>query len=122
MLTKEYDFGVYGAEPDLIKLTAYTLYRDFGGSLSTNYDNEFITLELTRQEDEAAIEWLVATGNRQYPPFYEEYMKEDYSEYDNWLSEYELITAETPAKITGWVSSLPEYEMIDQTQLTKENN
>ncbi len=120
-LTREYDYGVYGAEPDLIKLTAYTMYRDFGGSISTNYDNEFITLELTRQEDEAAIEWLVNTGNGHYPPFYQEYMKEDYSEYDNWLSEYELLTKETPTKILEWVKNLPEYEMIDQTKL-KENN
>lgn len=120
MLTKEYDYGVYGADEDLIKLTAYTLYRDFGGSISTNYDNEFITLELTREEDEAAIEWLVGVGNTHYPPFYQEYMKEDYTDYDNWLSEYELLTKETPTKILEWVKNLPEYEMIDQTKL-KEN-
>jgi hypothetical protein len=120
-LTREYDYGVYGAEPDIIRLTAYTMYLDFQGDLSTNYNNEFITLELNRQEDEATIEWLIGLGQPQYPDFYEEYMKDDYSEYDNWLFENELITAETPAKIIEWLKSLPEYEMIDQTKL-KENN
>jgi hypothetical protein len=120
-MTREYDFGVYGAEPDIIRLTAYTMYLDFQGDVSTNYDNEFITLELNRQEDEATIEWLVGIGNRQYPPFYDEHMKEDYTDYDNWLDENELIIDGTPTKILEWVKSLPEYEMIDQTKL-KENN
>jgi hypothetical protein len=122
VMTKEYDYGVYGAEEDLIKLTAYKMYRDFQGNLSTNYDNEFITLELNRFEDEDIIEWLVGIGNKPYPTYYEEYMYNDYTDYDNWLTEYELTNGETPTKILEWVNTLPEYEMIDQSQLAKEKN
>lgn len=120
-LTREYDYGVYGAEPDEIRLTAYTLYRDFEGNISTNYDNEFITLELNRFDDEDTIEWLVGIGNTHYPTFYEDYMYNDYTDYDNWLDESELLIESTPTKIVEWVKNLPEYEMIDQTKL-KENN
>jgi hypothetical protein len=121
MPTKEYDFGVYGAEPDEMRLTAYTMYLDFQGDVSTNYNNEFITLELNRFEDEDTIEWLVGLGQPQYPTFYEDYLYNDYTDYDNWLLEKDLLIESTPTKILEWVKSLPEYEMIDQTKLKEKN-
>lgn len=113
MLTKEYDFGVYGRDEDTISLTAYKLYKDTdGGAYRTNYDNEFISLILSRQTDEAKIKWLIDLGNSQYPSFYDEYMTEDYSDYDCWHDQEELTQPGTPFKIAVWIKNLPEYQLI----------
>ena len=63
MLTNEYDFDVYGADTNVIRLTAYRLYYDFEGNLSTNYDDQFFTLTLTRADDEDAIMYLIRDLN-----------------------------------------------------------
>lgn len=111
-LIKEYDFGVYGQDEDTILLTAYKLYKLTEGSedYQTNYDNEFISLVLTRQSDENKIKWLVErnglTGN-----YYEDYMTEDYTDYDDWLDNVDLTATDVPFKISNWVKSLPAYEL-----------
>jgi hypothetical protein len=108
-LTKEYDFGVYGQDEDTILLTAYKMSKNEEGYWETNYDNEFISLELNRFEDEDTIEWLVELGQPQ--SFYEQYMYNDYTDYDDWLDYEQLTRTTTPTKISSWVKNLPEYEL-----------
>jgi hypothetical protein len=109
-LTNEYDFGVYGQDEDTILLTAYKMYRDVdGGAYRTNYDNEFISLVLSRNTDEAKIRHLIDLSN---PTFYDEYMTEDYTDYDDWLDYEQLTRTDTPYKISSWVKNLPPYKLI----------
>lgn len=109
-LIKEYDFGVYGQDEDTILLTAYKLYKLTEGSedYQTNYDNEFISLVLTRQSDENKIRHLVDLTHKNY---YDEYMTEDYTDYDDWLDYEQVSRLSTPFKISNWVKSLPAYEL-----------
>lgn len=115
-LTNEYDFGVYGQDEDTILLTAYKNHIDEDGDYRTNYDNEFISLVLTRQADEDKIRHLVDFLS---PKYYDEYMTEDYTDYDDWLDYEQLTRLDTPYKIRDWVKNLPEYELKDLS--TKEN-
>jgi hypothetical protein len=109
-LTREYDFGVYGRDEDTVSLTAYKVSKNEEGYWETNYDNDFISLVLTRQSDEDIIKWLVERNGWSIS-YYEEYMTEDYTDYDAWLEQSDLTTAETPHKISNWVNNLPEYEL-----------
>ena len=119
MLTKEYDFNVWGKDKNIINLTACRLVIGGSGDLSTNCDRDFVSLELNRHEDLRAIKYLVSLEANKN--FYKEYMAEDYTDYDTWLWRKDLTKLRTPSKISKWVNSLPEYDMLDLTKL-KENN
>jgi hypothetical protein len=120
MLTKEYDFNVWGKDKDIIHLTAYRLFIDGSGDLSTNCDRDFVSLELNRHKDLRAIKYLVSLSGY-FNDYYKDYMTEDYTDYDDWVSQKDLTKLRTPSKISKWVKNLPEYDMLDLTKL-KENN
>jgi hypothetical protein len=112
MLTKEYDLNLYGSDKHTMRLTAYRLYYDFQGNVSTNYDDQFFTLILTRADDKATIRELVNSD-----AFYDMHLVADYTDYDDWLEFDGLTSSNLPPKVIEWLETLPPYTMLDQREL-----
>ncbi len=111
MLANEYDFNLYGSDKHVMRLSAYKIMIDFDGNISTNYDSEWFTLVLTRDDDEQAIKQLV---NNEV--FYDEHLVEDYTDFDEWFETEELLSRDFSPRLREWLDSLPDYEMLDLTQ------
>ena len=112
MLANEYDLNLYGNDKNSMRLTAYRLMFDFEGNISTNYDTDWFTLDLTREADEQIIRDLVNN-----PEFYAEYLVDDYTDFDEWFSLEELTSGNLHPKLMEWLNNLPEYEMVNQREL-----
>jgi hypothetical protein len=112
MLTKEYDLNLYGSGQHTMRLTAYRLYYDFQGNVSTNYDDQFFTLTLTRADDRVIIRDLVNDN-----AFYDMHLVADYTDHDEWFDWEELTSGNLRPKLLEWLNGLPEYEMLDQREL-----
>jgi hypothetical protein len=111
MLSKEYDLNLYGSDKHTMRLTAYRLYRDFEGNLSTDYDKKFYTLVLTRADDSGIIRYLVNND-----AFYDMHLVDDYTDHDEWYDFWELTSWDFMPKIREWLDNLPEYRMVDQRE------
>lgn len=98
-----YEFNVWSNQPDTLTLTAYEQKRDVNddGYISVN-TSKYHSIEFTFPSDLSEIEHLLGDLAINQLPF---------TDYDDWFEQWEILTNETPERITEFLNNLPEYEM-----------
>lgn len=113
----KYDYNIYGPSADVLTISAYPQRFDFEqGYVVTDYsEKNSYTLTLNYPEDYEDIAYLFDRDDL------EELRAEwsvdginGFTDFDEWPTLEFLTQGKTPAKISEWLRSLPDYDVEEE--------